>query len=211
MTTTSPVSAQAAPVPVSGHLRVVGGDRTIDPVAAERAIRDLLVALGHNPRSPRFRDTSHRVAALYREMLTPDPFDLTTFANDGRYDELVVARDISFRSVCAHHLLPFEGVAHIGYLPGGRILGLSKLARLVDFFARDLQVQQRLTKQIADSLQVHLAPRGIGVVVEANHCCSAFTGARPSGPRTITSAVRGALRHDIRTRQEFFALAGLSQ
>jgi GTP cyclohydrolase I len=112
------------------------------------------------------------------------------------------------QSLCEHHLLPFTGVAHIGYLPDGRILGLSKLARVLDLFARDLQVQERLTQQVANWLQDNLAPRGVGVVIEAEHLCMSLRGVRATGSRTITSALHGVLRDDVRSRQEFFALAG---
>jgi GTP cyclohydrolase I len=125
-----------------------------------------------------------------------------------KYDEMVLVKDISFESLCEHHLLPFTGVAHIGYLPGERILGLSKLARVLDLFARDLQVQERLTQQVADWLQENLAPRGVGVVIEAEHLCMSLRGVRATGSRTITSAVHGLLRDDGRTRQEFLALTG---
>jgi len=148
------------------------------------------------------------VAASFAELLTPEPFDLTTFPNDEGYDELVLARDISFRSVCEHHLLPFQGVAHVGYLPAHRILGLSKLARVVDRFARDLQTQERLTMQVADWLDRHLAPRGVGVVLEADHTCMSVRGVRAEGSRTFTSALHGILRDDPRSRQEFFSLTG---
>ena len=123
------------------------------------------------------------------------------------YDEMVVATRIPVQSLCEHHLLPFTGVAHIGYLPGDRILGLSKLARVLELFARDLQVQERLTQQVADWLQEHLAPRGVGVVIEAEHLCMSIRGVRATGARTITSALHGLLRDDARSRQEFFALA----
>jgi GTP cyclohydrolase IA len=112
------------------------------------------------------------------------------------------------QSLCEHHLLPFRGTAHVAYLPGDRILGLSKLARVVDLFARDLQVQERLTQQVADWLQEHLAPRGVGVVIEAEHLCMSLRGVRAAGARTSTSALRGLLREDARSRQEFFALSG---
>ena len=121
------------------------------------------------------------MAAAYAEMLTPAPFDLTTFPNDEGYDELVLARSIPVHSVCEHHLLPFVGVAHVGYLPGERILGLSKLARVVELFARRPQVQERLTTQVADWLQDHLAPRGVGVVIEAEHLCMTLRGVRADG------------------------------
>jgi GTP cyclohydrolase IA len=194
-----------------GHLRVVGGDQTIDLVAAEQAVRDLLVALGRDPDSEHVRGTPRRVAGAFAELLTPEPFDLTTFANDEGYDELVLARDIPFQSLCEHHLLPFHGVAHVGYVPAERILGLSKLARVVDLFARDLQVQERLTTQIAGWLQDHLAPKGVGVVLEADHLCMSLRGVRATGARTVTSAVLGLLRHDPRSRHEFFALTGTSR
>jgi len=123
---------------------------------------------------------------------------------------LVVARDIPVQSLCEHHLLPFHGVAHVAYLPGNRILGLSKLARVVELSARDLQVQERLTKQVAGWLQQHLAPRGVGVIIQAQHLCMSLRGVRATGSRTITSALHGVLREDPRSRQEFFALAGVT-
>jgi GTP cyclohydrolase IA len=193
-----------------GRLRVVGGDQIIDLAAAERAVRDLLVALGRDPASDRLSDTPRRVAGTFAELLTPDPFDLTTFANDEGYDELVLARDIPFQSLCQHHLLPFHGVAHVGYVPSGRILGLSKLARVVELFTRDLQVQERLTVQVAGWLEEHLEPRGVGVVLEGDHLCMSLRGVRAAGSRTITSAVHGLLRNDARSRQEFFALTGMT-
>jgi GTP cyclohydrolase IA len=152
-------------------------------------------------------ETPHRLAAAYSELLTPEPFDATTFPNDPPYDELVVARSIPFHSLCEHHLLPFQGLAHVGYLPGERIIGLSKLARVVDHYARDLQVQERLTVQIADWLERELAPAGAGVVLEAEHSCMSLRGVAKPGAQTVTSALRGALRDDARTRQEFLSLA----
>ena len=193
------------------HLRIVEGREDIDIDAAERAVADLLLALRRDPHDPHMRDTPRRVAAAYTELLTPRSFNLTTFPNDEGYDELVVARDIPFHSLCQHHLLPFSGVAHVGYLPDARILGLSKLARVVELFARDLQVQERLTKQVADWLQHQLAPKGIGVVIEAEHLCMSLRGVQASGSRTVTSAVHGLLRDDPRSRAEFFALAGVER
>jgi GTP cyclohydrolase I len=146
------------------------------------------------------------VAKAYAELLTPKPFNLTTFPNDEGYDELVLARDIPFHSLCMHHMLPFHGVAHVAYLPGDRIIGLSKLARVVDLFARDLQVQERLTCQVADWLQANLAPKGVGVVIEAEHLCMSLRGVQKPGARTVTSALHGLVREDSRTRQEFLAL-----
>lgn len=151
------------------HLHVVADHQAIDLDGAARAVSDLLIALGQDPDSEHLVDTPRRVAAAYAELLSPEPFALTTFANDEGYDELVVARDIPVHSLCEHHLLPFRGVAHVGYLPGDRILGISKLARVVDLFARRLQVQERLTKQVADWLEENLASKGVGVVIEPEH------------------------------------------
>ena len=169
---------------------------------------ELLAALGQDPAAEPLADTPRRVAASYAELLTPAPFTPTTFPNDEGYDELVLARAIPFASLCQHHLLPFTGLAHVGYLPAERILGLSKLARVVELFARRLQVQERLTTQVADWLQDHLEPKGVGVVLEAEHQCMSLRGVRAAGARTITSALHGLLRTDPRSRQEFLALAG---
>jgi GTP cyclohydrolase I len=174
--------------------------------AAERAVADLLVALGHDPTTEHLADTPRRVANAYAELLTPTSFDLTTFPNDEDYDELVVARGIPFHSLCEHHLLPFHGFAHVAYLPGDRIIGLSKLGRVVDKFARRLQVQERLTNQIAVWLEENLEPKGVGVVLEAEHLCMSLRGVQKPGTLTMTSALRGLVRDDPRTRQEFLAL-----
>lgn len=192
-------------VPVA-RLRVVPDRDRVDEAAVERAAADLLRALGRDPESPHLTDTPRRVAAAYTEMLSPRDFDLTTFPNDEGYDELVLARGIPVHSLCEHHLLPFHGVAHVAYLPEDRILGLSKLARVVELFARDLQVQERLTQQVADWLQQHLEPKGVGVVIEAEHMCMSMRGVRASGAVTLTSALHGLLRDDPRSRQEFFDL-----
>src|SRR3954469_20166373 len=180
--------------------------RPIDHAAARRAAADLLRALGADPDAPGLADTPRRMADAYAELLTPEPFEPTTFPNTDGYDELVVAGSIPFHSLCEHHLLPFHGVAHVGYLPGDRIIGLSKLARVVDLFARDLQVQERLTCQVADWLQANLAPKGVGVVIEAEHLCMSLRGVQKPGARTVTSALHGLVREDSRTRQEFLAL-----
>ena len=190
------------------HLRLTSDSAPIDLSAARDAVRALLAAFGQDPESEHLRDTPRRVAAAYAELLTPEPFSLTTFANDGGYDELVLVRDVPFRSLCEHHLLPFHGVAHIGYLPAERIVGLSKLARVAEHFARGLQVQERLTKQIADCLQANLHAKGVAVVLEAEHLCMSLRGVRATGSRTVTSALLGLHRQDPATRQEFFALAG---
>ena len=201
-----PTAAEDTAQDVSRRLRVVHDREKVNLPAAELAIRDLLRALGRDPASPHLADTPRRVAESFNEMLTPREFDLTTFPNDEHYDELVLARDIPVHSLCEHHMLPFTGVAHVGYLPGERILGLSKLARVVELFARNLQVQERLTVQVANWLQDNLAPKGVGVVIEAEHMCMSMRGVRASGSTTITSSVHGALREDARSRQEFFAL-----
>jgi GTP cyclohydrolase I len=190
-------------------LRIVHAAPRLDLGAAERAVGDLLRALGQDPTSEHLADTPRRVAAAYAEMLTPREFSLTTFPNDEGYDELVIARDIPLHSLCQHHLLPFTGVAHVSYLPGERILGLSKLARVVEMFARGLQVQERLTKQVADWLQDQLQPKGVGVVIEAEHLCMSLRGVQAQGCRTVTSALHGLLRDDPRSRGEFFALSGV--
>ena len=200
------IAARSSLTDEGRRLRVVHDRREVNLPDAERAVRDLLLALGRDPSSPHLTDTPRRVAESLTEMLTPREFDLTTFPNDESYDDLVLARDIPVQSLCEHHMLPFTGVAHVGYLPGERILGLSKLARVVELFARDLQVQERLTVQVADWLQEHLAPRGVGVVIEAEHMCMSLRGVQAKGSRTITSAVHGLIREDARSRQEFFAL-----
>ncbi len=189
------------------HLRIVQPAKAIDLAGAERAVADLLRALGTDLDDEGVRDTPRRVASAYAELLTPHPFQLTTFPNEEGYEDLVMARSIPFHSLCQHHLLPFVGVAHVGYLPGERILGLSKLARVVELFARGLQVQERLTVQITDWLDSNVRPKGVGVVLEAEHLCMALRGVRSLGTRTVTSAVRGLLRDDPRSRQEFLSLA----
>jgi GTP cyclohydrolase I len=199
------VAEVAAPEAVTA-LRVVPPRAEVDLEAAERAATQLMRALGLDVADPGLRRTPQRVARAYAELFTPRAFELTTFPNDEGYDELVLARRIPVRSVCEHHLLPFVGVAHVGYLPDARILGLSKLARVVEHFACRPQVQERMTVQIADWLADHLEPKGVGVVIEAEHSCMTLRGAQARGSDTVTSAVRGVLREDARSRQEFFAL-----
>ena len=193
----------------SAALRVVPDSPTVDLAAAESAAGAFLEALGISLDSASLRDTPARMARAYAELFTPRPFDLTTFDNDEGYDELVLARSIPVRSVCEHHLLPFVGVAHVGYLPGDRILGLSKLARIVEHFARRPQVQERLTKQVADWLDDRLRPKGVGVVVAAEHSCMTLRGVQAVGSNTVTSTLLGSLRQDPRSRAEFFALTGV--
>jgi GTP cyclohydrolase IA len=184
--------------------------RRVDHNAVQRAARELLRALGVDPDADALDETPRRVADAYAELLTPQPFRATTFPNDDDYDQLIVARAIPFHSLCMHHLLPFHGVAQIGYLPGERIIGLSKLGRVVEFFSRDLQIQERLTMQIADWLQRELEPKGVGVVLEAEHLCMSLRGVQKLGAKTVTSALHGLVRDDPRTRQEFLSLAGAS-
>jgi GTP cyclohydrolase I len=190
-------------------LRLVNGKPGVDLAAAERAASAFLAALGIETDSEDLRETPARMARAYAELFDAEPLKLTTFPNDEGYDELVLARDIPFRTVCEHHLLPFSGIAHVGYLPGERILGLSKLARLVAHFAARPQTQERLTKQIADCLAARLHPRGTGVVLEAEHSCMTLRGIRALGSTTITSTLLGTLRSDARSRAEFLGLAGV--
>jgi GTP cyclohydrolase IA len=180
--------------------------REIDHAAVQRAARELLRALGTDVDAESLSETPRRMADAYAELLTPQPFRATTFPNEDGYDQLIVARAIPFHSLCMHHLLPFHGVAHIGYLPGDRIIGLSKLGRVVELFARDLQIQERLTTQIARWLQRELEPKGVGVVLEAEHLCMSLRGVQKLGAKTVTSALHGSVRDDARTRQEFLAL-----
>src|SRR5688572_7926139 len=182
------------------------GPRRVDHAAVQRAARDLLRAVGADVDAEALEDTPRRVADAYAELLTPQPFRATTFPNDDGYDELIVARAVPFHSLCMHHLVPFHGVAHVGYLPGERVIGLSKLGRVVELFSRDLQIQERLTTQIAGWLEDELQPRGVGVVLEAEHLCMSLRGVQKAGARTVTSALRGLVRDDARTRQEFLSL-----
>lgn len=210
MSTELMASARPGPLTTSEArrpLHVVHDAPPVDLAAAEVAAAAFLTAMGISLDSESLRGTPKRMADAYAEMFAPRSFDLTTFPNDGGYDELVLVRSIPVQSVCEHHLLPFVGVAHVGYLPGARVLGLSKVARVVEMFARRPQVQERLTTQVADWLQDNLEPRGVGVVVEAEHFCMTMRGVRAAGTRTMTSAVQGLLREDARSRSEFFALA----
>jgi GTP cyclohydrolase IA len=198
----SHIAGLSLAAPADGHAT----PGKIDHGAVQRAARELLRALGADVDAEGLLETPRRMADAYTELLTPQPFRPTTFPNDDGYDELIVARAIPFHSLCMHHLLPFHGVAHIGYLPGERIIGLSKLGRVVELFARDLQIQERLTTQIAGWLQRELEPKGVGVVLEAEHMCMSLRGVQKFGARTVTSALHGLVRDDARTRQEFLAL-----
>ena len=198
----------AAAVEQTARLRVVHDGSARDADRARDAAEAFLRALGVPVDAPGLEDTPRRMVDAYTELLTPRPFDLTTFPNDEGYDELVLARGIPVQSVCEHHMLPFTGIAHVGYLPGERIVGLSKLARVVELFARRPQVQERLTVQVANWLQGRLAPRGVGVVIEAEHLCMTLRGVQAPGTTTITSALQGVLREDPRSRAEFLSLTG---
>ncbi|MEI8259921.1 MAG: GTP cyclohydrolase I FolE [Actinomycetes bacterium] len=188
-------------------------DRPTGPVdidAAARAVRDLLIAVGEDPDREGLVNTPDRVARMFAETLSGSQLradDVLTTTFDIGHEELVLVKDIELYSTCEHHMVPFHGVAHVGYIPGadGRIAGLSKLARVVDVFARRLQVQERLTTQVADALVRLLDPRGVIVVIEAEHLCMSMRGVRKAGSRTMTSAVRGALRNPA-TRAEAMSL-----
>jgi GTP cyclohydrolase I len=183
-------------------LHAVDPDRS--RLRVERAVADLLTALGRDLDDEHLADTPRRVAAGFAELLTPVEFAMTTFPNDEGYRELVLVRDLPFVSLCRHHLLPFRGVAQIGYLPGDRLVGLSKLARTLDAFSRDLQVQERLTRQVAEFLEQELEPRGVGVVIEAEHLCMSARGAKAAGSTTITSTFLGELADDPPAQARFY-------
>lgn len=187
------------------------GFAPIDLPRAEAAVRELLIAVGEDPDREGLRATPKRVARAYAEVfagLHVDPSDVLQTTFDEHHNELVLVKDIPLFSICEHHLVPFHGTAAVGYIPGddGRITGLSKLARVVDLYARRPQVQERLTGQVADALVQRLEPRGVIVVIEAEHLCMAMRGVRKPGARTMTSAVRGIFQDDPRTRAEALGL-----
>jgi len=183
----------------------------VDQARAAAAVRELLLAVGEDPDRPGLRDTPARVARAYSETfsgLWQDPYDILATTFDEDHDELVLVKDIPMYSTCEHHLVPFHGAAHVGYIPGedGRVTGLSKLARLVEVYARRPQVQERMTSQIADALNEVLNPRGVLVVIQAEHLCMAMRGIRKPGATTVTSAVRGIFRDNPATRSEAMSL-----
>jgi GTP cyclohydrolase IA len=183
----------------------------IDMQRITSAVEEILKAVGENPAREGLRDTPMRVARMYQEMfagLHQDPEEIlqTTFTE--KYDELVVLRDIPFNSMCEHHLMPFEGLAHVAYLPDGKIIGVSKLARVVDSFARRPQIQERMTNQIADILIESLAAKGVAVIIKATHSCMTCRGVKKAGSFMVTSALRGLCRSDARTRSEVMTLLG---
>jgi len=204
------VEADPAPLRRTAPIRARQSTAEPDLARAELAAEDFLDALGISLDSEHLRATPARMARAWAELLTPRPFALTTFPNEEGYDELVVVKDVPVRSICEHHLLPFTGRAAVGYLPGERIVGLSKLARIVEHFACRPQTQERLTKQVADWLQDNLAPRAVGVVITATHSCMTLRGAQATGSSTVTSTLLGQLREDPRSRQEFLALSGIA-
>ncbi|WP_373292831.1 GTP cyclohydrolase I FolE [Mangrovihabitans endophyticus] len=186
-------------------------EQAVDLARIEKAVREILIAIGEDPDREGLQRTPARVARAYAELfagLRVDPAQVLTTTFEANHEELVLVRDIEVMSLCEHHLLPFKGMAHVGYIPGvdGRITGLSKLARLVEVFARRPQVQERLTSQIADLLVAKLSARGVIVVLECEHMCMEMRGIRKAGARTVTSAVRGAFQRDGKVRAEAMAL-----
>lgn len=185
----------------------------MDREKIERAVRMIIEAIGDDPERPGVQDTPARVAEMYQEIFAGigrDPEELITVVRGAEHDEMIMVKDIPLYSVCEHHLLPWVGKAHVAYIPSkdGRITGLSKIARVVDLCAKRLQVQERLTTEIADAIEHALEPRGVFVVIEAEHLCMTMRGIRKPGSRTVTSAVRGLFRSDARTRQEAMNLIG---
>jgi GTP cyclohydrolase I len=196
---------------VNGNLTGTPVEQSVDLARIEKAVREILIAIGEDPDRDGLVKTPARVARAYAELfagLRVDPAQVLGTTFEANHSELVLVRDIDVMSLCEHHLLPFRGSAHIGYIPGanGRITGLSKLARLVEVYARRPQVQERLTTQIADLLTDKLQPRGVVVVLECEHMCMAMRGIQKSGAKTITSAVRGLLQQDSKSRAEAMAL-----
>jgi len=182
-------------------------ERPVDQPRIEAAVREILAAIGEDPDRDGLQKTPARVARMYAEICAglhqnPDEHLQTTF--EAEHDEMVMVRDIPLYSLCEHHLAPFIGKAHVAYIPGtdGRVIGLSKFARLVDGYARRLQVQERLTSQIADAMQNSLDPKGVMVVIEAEHLCMSMRGVKQAGSTTVTSAVRGLFRTNVATREE---------
>lgn len=181
----------------------------VDNDAVVKAVRQLLTAIGEDPDREGLEATPRRIAEMYKEVfagMEQDPRDILTVGFEEGHEEMVIVRDIPFYSMCEHHLLPFHGVAHVGYIPKGRIVGISKLARAVDIYARRPQVQERLTSQIADAVMDVLQPRGVGVVIEAQHLCMTMRGVKKPGSLVMTSATRGIFRTKEATRAEFMSL-----
>ena len=193
---------------------IPGSGSSVDKERIERAVREILIAIGEDPERDGLKRTPKRVAAMYEEIaggLSDDPARHLVVTFEAEHDEMVMVRDIPLFSICEHHLVPFHGKAHVAYIPGndGRITGLSKLARLVDGFAKRPQVQERLTTQIADAIAMALQPLGVFVVIEAEHMCMSMRGVRKPGSTTVTSAVRGLFKDNAATRAEAMAFLGL--
>jgi GTP cyclohydrolase I len=214
---TEGTEAARGDIPPAGNSRADGSrpsggnDHEFDLPRIERAVREILVAIGEDPDRDGLRDTPARVARAYAEQfagLHQRPQDVLSTVFDADHDEMIIVRDIEVYGTCEHHLVPFIGVAHIGYIPNskGQITGLSKLARLVDVYARRPQVQERMTSQIADALVDTLEPRGVVVIIEAEHLCMTMRGVRKPGARTVTSAVRGSFRDNNVTRAEAMSI-----
>lgn len=184
-----------------------GSTRTMDFDVIEHAVRDILAAIGEDPLREGLQKTPARVARMYTELLQGYATDPLALVNDAifevQYDEMVIVRDIEFYSLCEHHMLPFLGRAHVAYIPNGRVLGLSKIPRIVDMYARRLQVQERMTRQIADFLRDLLRPQGVAVVIEGMHLCAMMRGVKKHDARMVTSAMHGAFRSNLATREEF--------
>lgn len=178
----------------------------MDKTRIENAVKEILLAIGEDPLREGLVDTPKRVARTLTELLTPNEFEFRTFANEGHYDQFIICKDISFHSLCEHHMLSFFGHVTIGYLPADRLIGLSKLVRLVQYRAARLQIQERMTQEIADTLEDTLKPQGVGVIIEAEHLCISARGAKMPGHKTITSAMRGALLDNASARVEFLEL-----
>jgi GTP cyclohydrolase I len=199
-----------APTPTElAALRAAAGFGPVDHPRIERAVREILAAVGEDPDREGLLETPARVARMYAEVfsgLHADPAEHLRRTFTQQHDEMVLVKDIDFASCCEHHLLPFVGRAHIGYLPAGRVVGLSKLARAVDGLARRPQVQERLTEDLADLIMRELEPRGVGVVIEASHSCMTIRGVRKPGSMTVTSALRGLFKTNPTTRAELLAL-----
>ena len=184
-------------------------DTLIDQESTARAVEDLLRAIGEDPQRPGLKRTPQRVARMYAELLEGYSVDPVTLVNDAifeeDYDAMIVVRDIEFFSLCEHHLLPFMGRAHVAYMPKGRVIGLSKIPRIVDMFARRVQVQERMTRQIAEFIDETLQPRGVAVVIEGLHLCATMRGVKKRDARMTTSAMLGAFRNSLATREEFLS------
>jgi len=181
----------------------------VDQERIKRAVRELIEAIGEDPEREGLRDTPRRIAGMYAEIFSGvgcDPGQVLDVTFEENHQEMVILRDIPFYSVCEHHFLPFHGVAHVGYIPRGRILGISKIARVVEVLARRPQLQERLTGQIADTLMNSLQPRGVAVVIEAEHLCMTMRGIKKPGSTVVTSANRGIFRDRAMTREEFMSL-----